>query len=214
MNKKIGKNGWIVIAVVILIILIGIWAFNQPRDEREEAEQEEGGEIAQEDSIESDPFQDALPDNIVVPDIDMELTEEEAKIIAIPNVVSAAAPGVEAKFRSFDVVGEGGRFVPSNIIVNKGDTVHINFTAVDRDYDIQFPSYGMKQFAKIGQTKILEFQAVTAGNFIYYCESCGGIDSTARGNIIVSGEPEPTQSAQGDAEEFEQENPLPPSPEE
>jgi len=103
----------------------------------------------------------------------------------LPTVVAPAAPGVESNYRSFDIKAEEGKFIPNKIIANQGDTVHINFTAVDKGYDIIFPSYGMKQIAKIGQTKVLEFQALSDGSFLYYCEVCGGADSLATGQIIV-----------------------------
>jgi len=133
-----------------------------------------------------DKFRSEVPVNIIVPDQNTKLTDTEKKVTAIPTVVAAAAPGVEAKFRSFDVKADGGVFTPSKIIANTGDTVHINFTAVDKDYDITFPSYSMKQTAKKGQTKVLEFQAVEVGSFLYYCDACGGETSSAKGSIIVA----------------------------
>jgi|GEM_PF-496587 hypothetical protein len=133
-----------------------------------------------------DKYRTEVPANIVVPDQNTQLSEAEKKVTAIPTVVTAAAPGVEAQFRSFDIKAEGGVFTPSKIIARVGDTVHVNFTAVDKDYDIVFPSYNMKQSAKKGQTKILEFQAVTEGSFLYYCNACGGETSNTKGNIIVA----------------------------
>ena len=133
-----------------------------------------------------DKFRTEVPANIVVPDQNTQLTEAEKKVTAIPTVVTAAAPGVEAQFRSFDIKAEGGVFTPSKIIARVGDTVHVNFTAVDKDYDIVFPSYNMKQIAKKGQTKILEFQAVEEGSFLYYCNACGGETSNTKGSIIIA----------------------------
>lgn len=133
-----------------------------------------------------DKFRTEVPANIVVPDQNTQLTEAEKKVTAIPTVVTAAAPGVEAQFRSFDIKADAGIFTPSKIIARVGDTVHVNFTAVDKDYDIVFPSYNMKQTAKKGQTKILEFQAVEEGSFLYYCNTCGGETSNTKGNIIIA----------------------------
>lgn len=132
-----------------------------------------------------DKFRAEVPAEIKVPGKDTELSEAEKKEIALPTVVTPAAPGIEAQFRSFDIMAEGDKFIPSKVIANVGDTVHINFTAVDKAYDIVFPSYNMKQTAKKGETKILEFQAVMAGDFLYYCEACGGATSGTKGNIII-----------------------------
>lgn len=137
-------------------------------------------------TVVKDKFREETPTNIVVPDQNTQLSEAEKKITAVPTLVTAAAPGVEAQFRSFDIKAEGGVFTPSQIIARVGDTVHINFTAVDKTYDIMFPSYNMKQTAKQGQTKILEFQAVTDGSFSYYCDSCGGANSNTKGKIIIA----------------------------
>ena len=123
-----------------------------------------------------------VPENIKVP----EVGEKTDNSVAVPASVSPAAPGVSAKFRSFDIKGENGVFSPATVIVKKGDTVRINFLAVDKDYDVTFPDYGMKQTAKKGESKVLEFQAVAEGKFAYYCEACGGLTGTAKGYIIVA----------------------------
>lgn len=133
----------------------------------------------------NDPFREEAPVITRIPDANEVLPAEQQKVIAVPTVVVPAAPGVESSFRNFNITGEGGKFIPEKIIVKVGDTVHVNFTAVDKDYDIVFPSYNMQQAAKKGQTKILEFQALQHGSFLYYCESCGGVNSEAKGNIII-----------------------------
>ncbi len=108
-----------------------------------------------------------------------------AKDIAVPKVVIPAAPGVSASLRVFDISGNNGIFTPSTVTAYVGDTVHVNFTAVDKAYDITFPDYGMKQTANKGETKVLEFQATNAGKFTYYCDSCGGLKSNAVGYMII-----------------------------
>jgi len=133
----------------------------------------------------NDPFRQEAPVITRIPDANEVLPAAQQKEIAVPTVVVPAAPGVDSKFRNFNITAEGGKFIPEKIIVQVGDTVHVNFTAVDKDYDITFPSYNMKQTAKQGQTKILEFQAVQDGSFLYYCESCGGAEGTTKGNIII-----------------------------
>jgi len=135
---------------------------------------------------ENDKFQAEVPANIVVPDTNTKLTETQKKEIALPTVVVPAAPGVSSQFRNFEIKAEGGAFVPTKVIAHVGDTVQINFTAVDGNYDIVFPSYNMSQTASKGETKILGFQAVKEGSFTYYCSSCGGPDKGPKGNIIIA----------------------------
>lgn len=195
-NKKVVL---IVAAIIVLALVVVLITTVKPKnngvsgpDNSTVTEQTNGtgdaGEVteAATSTLVKDKYREEVPTNIVVPDQNTVLTEEEKKITAVPTVVTAAAPGVDAQFRSFDIKAENGIFTPSKIIARVGDTVHINFTAVDKAYDIIFPSYNMKQTAKQGQTKILEFQAVSDGSFLYYCESCGGESSSAKGNIVIA----------------------------
>jgi plastocyanin len=132
-----------------------------------------------------DQFRAEVPAGLQVPGTSTVLTEEQKKIIAVPTTVVDAAPGTSAQRREFNISATGGKFVPAEVIARMGDTVHVNFTAVDGDYDIVFPSYNMKQVASKGQTKILEFQALKDGSFLYYCDSCGGPDGPTTGKIII-----------------------------
>jgi len=126
------------------------------------------------------------PTDIKVPEAnDKTLTEEQKKEISVPTLVMPAAPGVKSSYRSFELRGEGGVFAPSKIIVRMGDTIHINFSAIDKDYDFVLPSYGVRSTAKKGQVKVIEFYAVQDGSYTYYCETCGGINSTAKGEIVI-----------------------------
>lgn len=134
---------------------------------------------------EGDQFRAPVPADIVVPEMNQKLADSQ-KDIAVPTVVTTAAPGASTQFRSFNISGDGGKFFPSKIIGRVGDTIHINFTAADKDYDIVFPSYNMKQTAKKGETKVLEFQALQEGDFTYYCQLCGGPTSAAQGHIIIA----------------------------
>jgi heme/copper-type cytochrome/quinol oxidase subunit 2 len=170
-----------IISVIVLVFLVAIvWSYMSQPEEPEVVEENNNEEIAEEEF--QDPYKSAVEENTVVPEKD-DVVEDER--VAVPKVVSKAAPNVEAKFRSFDIVASEGVFKPSEIIVNEGDTVHVDFMSTDAEYDITFPSYGMKQTASAGETKILEFQANQPGKFIYYCESCGGEESLATGNIVV-----------------------------
>ncbi len=133
----------------------------------------------------NDPFRQEAPVITRIPEANEVIPESQREEIAIPTVVVPAAPGVESSFRNFNISAEGGKFIPEKIIVKVGDTVHVNFTAVDSDYDIVFPSYNMKQIAKKGQTKVLEFQALQDGSFTYYCEACGGPEGPTTGSFII-----------------------------
>ncbi len=179
MNKKTLLIILVIVIVVALGLIIYQYIYILPYSGYKagtEVQEGAGGEISPESQTRTQ-----VPENVTIPEVGEEVPEG----VAAPTVVTPAAPEVESKFRGFDIKAEGNKFDPNTVIVELGDTVHINFTAVDKDYDISLPDYGMKQIAPKGQTKPLEFQAVIEGKFTYYCELCGGLDSTAKGYIIV-----------------------------
>jgi plastocyanin len=123
-----------------------------------------------------------VPEGVKVP----EMGEEAEGDVAVPEGVASASTSGSNKFRIFSIKAEGDKYSPNTIIVNVGDIIHINFSAVDKTYDLTIPDYGMKQTAEKGETKILEFQAGNTGKFAYYCEVCGGLDSGVKGYIIIA----------------------------
>jgi heme/copper-type cytochrome/quinol oxidase subunit 2 len=178
-----------IIAVIIVVIIVLIQINNS--EDKVETIAATPEEITQQEEADNmpimngDEYRREIPQNIVVPDMETKLTAAQKKEIALPKIVTPAAPGVDTSFRSFDIKADKGLFTPNKIIANLGDTIRINFTAVDKTYDVVFPSYDMQQTAKKGQTKILQFQAVAEGSFLYYCDSCGGDTSKTKGNIII-----------------------------
>ncbi len=168
------KNLIIIAIVVVLIILILVLTKSKTTVP---SEQTENMPETQESLTKME-----VPEDITVPELEDQLENKE---IAVPLTVSKAGPQTEAMFRRFEISAEKDKYTPSEVIVNEGDTVHIDFTVIDKEYDITFPDYGMKQTAKPGEKKILEFQALTSGKFLYYCDLCGGIEGKTKGYIIV-----------------------------
>lgn len=124
-----------------------------------------------------------VPKDIKVPELDQAVVD---KTIAVPEISIEAAEGLtDKKLRRFSITAENDIYTPSEVIANSDDTIHINFTAVGKIYDITIPDYGLKQTAQAGETKFLGFQAVKSGKFLFYCELCGGIDSNVTGHIII-----------------------------
>ncbi len=124
----------------------------------------------------------AVPAGTVAPSVGATSTP---KGVAVPTVVTPAAPGATTQLRVFNISADKGVFTPSTVIANEGDTVHINFTAVDKTYDITVPDFGLKQTAAKGETKVLEFGATQSGKFTYYCASCGNSATSPNGYIII-----------------------------
>ena len=171
------KNLPLIIGAVVVLVLIAVYVFTKTGTN---TTSNKGATNEQTTSL----TRSEVPSNVVVPDQGASATSVP-KDVAIPKVSIPAAPGANSSLRVFDIKADNDAFSPSTVTAYMGDTVHINFTSVDKTYDITFPDYGMKQTAEKGQTKILEFQANIVGKFTYYCDSCGGLQSNAKGYIIV-----------------------------
>lgn len=129
------------------------------------------------------PTRKEAPANVAIPEPG---STGQKTDVAVPKSSIPAAPGLEdKKLRTFEITAINGKYVPSTIIVNVGDTVHIDFKAEDNTYDIVFPDYGLYQQAKQGETRIVEFGATIDGQFSFYCEkSCPKGKMT--GTLIVA----------------------------
>ncbi len=125
----------------------------------------------------------AVPEGTTVPGMNSEVNDPN---IAKPEYVTSSGSGSSSDLRIFPTVkADKGIFAPSELIVREGDDVQFYLEAIDKDYDITIPDYGIKQTAKKGEKKILHFQAGTEGKFLFYCDSCGGVDSETKGYLVV-----------------------------
>ena len=69
-----------------------------------------------------------------------------------------------------DVEGGSFYFEPSELIVKKGQTVRVNFTAVDAMHDFNLDEFNVDgTVVKEGESTTVEFVADQAGDFEYYC---------------------------------------------
>ncbi|MDI3496520.1 MAG: hypothetical protein PWQ35_541 [Patescibacteria group bacterium] len=134
---------------------------------------------------EENEFRQVVPAGVVVPEPGTEIAEELKDIVAVPTEVVPTSKDSDNNIRLFKIRGEGNKFIPSQIIANYNDDVQIEITAIDKDYDLILQGYNMKQNIPQGLTKNLSFQAVEEGRFIYYCESCGGKEAGAFGEIVI-----------------------------
>lgn len=166
------------IAILVLAVVFGAvyavrFASNRGAEQGDESQQREtSGDI---------PEGTEVPEEGAVP-------EDES--IAVPVSVQDAAIGTsDVQLRNYLVSAEGGKFTRTTVVVYKDDTVHIDFTATDGAYDITIPDYGIQRTAKKGETVPVEFRAEKEGKYAYYCESCGGLDSEAKGSLIVMPRP-------------------------
>lgn len=116
-----------------------------------------------------------LPDNVAPP-----LNVVEEKILSSEDKETQAP-----SLRTFEVTIDEDKFTPDTVIVKKDDRVRIKFIAVDKDYDVSQPDYGLRQVIPKGSFKFLEFRASWDGQFTFFCPSCGGPEKGPEGFLIV-----------------------------
>lgn len=180
------------LGLIIILVAVVVWQLKSNTNQVAPTETVanpfvpgEGASTTPRDWAETDVRKE-VPVGVVVPEPTSTVPAILKDKVAIPETTAPANPGnTEAMTRAYSVRAEADKFIPEQIIVNQGDTVQINFTAVDKAYDIVLSGYNMKQSLAPGQTKLFEFQALQDGDFIYYCKTCGGLETGPKGHIIV-----------------------------
>lgn len=66
--------------------------------------------------------------------------------------------------------GDGNSFDPNSLVVNEGDVIDIQLSAIDRDYEIYLPGLGIYKLVPKGQKSEVQFQAYPAGEHLFACK--------------------------------------------
>lgn len=164
----------VTLGIIVIIAAAIAWAVLSPGGL--------GGDVSEEGGSPLVSTRGSAPTNVAVPEKGANNVPEN---VATPTVVGPAGVNTTASYRSFDISAAGGKFTPDTVIVRVKDTVHINLTAVDRDYDFTQPDYGFKVPVPKGQSKPIEFGATAPGKFTFYCSVCGGPDRGPVGYLVV-----------------------------
>jgi hypothetical protein len=99
---------------------------------------------------------------------------------------ASANPQLDTKIRFFDLKATKKGFEPTSFTVNKGDGVRFNFTAVDGDYDLNFPYLGAYfSVVKKGETRSLPIDTSLAGTFAFECRDFCPASGKIQGQLIV-----------------------------
>lgn len=100
-------------------------------------------------------------------------TQEQPSNVAIPEEAVPASPGEsDTKSRTFNLTIKNNKIIPKEIRVYVNDIVDISVVAVDKDYDLSIPEYGLKTEIKKGKSSKIQFQAYNPGKFTLYCSLC------------------------------------------
>ena len=128
------------------------------------------------DSIQRDingSIQSGAPHESVAEDVKVPGLGEKSVTngVAVPKFVVSANIHAKQQIRSFDVsLGEKG-FFPSTIIVNKDDIVHLEIMSEKEACQFAQSDYGLLRDVGKGKRKIVEFQATSAGKYVFHCEN-------------------------------------------
>lgn len=76
-------------------------------------------------------------------------------------------------------------FMPSEITVNKGDTVRLLLTALDNPHTFTLDSYGIDEELPVGEDVIIEFTADQEGVFIYESTTPSAKANNMKGKLTV-----------------------------
>ena len=99
---------------------------------------------------------------------------------------ASANSSLDTKMRFFDLRATKGGFEPSSFTVNKGDTLQVDFTAIDADYDLDIPHLGAYfKVVKRGESRRLPFSASAPGTFIFQCRDYCPAGGPIKGQLIV-----------------------------
>lgn len=166
MDKKV----LIGIGVAVVLVIGGIFFLVQPKTPGAPIGQAGGGTSA------------SQMNNVIVPGT---TSTNVPAGVALPQSVLPVAAGANSQLRVFNIAIDHGSFSPTTLNVRQGDSLQVRFAAEDRDYDVYQPQYGFSLKILKGTTKLLGFDAVQAGQFQYYCRSCGGPSAGPVGYINV-----------------------------
>ncbi len=94
-------------------------------------------------------------------------------------------PG-EKSVKSFDMMAKKWEFVPSTIIVNKGDTVKLSIASADVTHGFALREFGVSANLVAGKIVEIEFIASKKGTFDFFCSVfCGSGHGSMKGTLVV-----------------------------
>ncbi len=175
----------IVIGLIILIavlVVVGLVRNGGP-----------GGAPGEGGPLGEDAFRPENPDALETTEggtreiISQEIETPEAGATSTSEDVAVPVNVAEFKnvaLRTFELRGEGGKYIPSIIVVDELDPITIKFTSVDADYKFFVPDFWVDRTIPQGETKDIKFQAAPYGEYQFYCKDVCKKEIT--GTLIVN----------------------------
>jgi len=116
-----------------------------------------------------------------------EVPEEVTTTTPAKNEAPASSnPSLDTKIRFYNLQASSAGFEPSQISVISGDSVNVEFTALDGDYDLDFPYLGAYfSVTREGQTRTLPFDTSMSGTFKFSCRDFCPAEGRILGTLVV-----------------------------
>ncbi len=178
------KSFIISIVVVIAVILLGLIVFGGKKSSSPSPTAQVNKPPAQNQAPSAEyqsPTATKAPDVAVPNETSTNLPANVAK----PEIVAPISSGSSSKNRVFEIQVKDGKFIPDTVIVQAGDVVKMNITAVGGNYDFTQPDYGVQYPLPKNKTQLVGFQVTNVGKFTFYCSSCGGPKKGPIGYLIA-----------------------------
>lgn len=119
---------------------------------------------------------------IFSPDVPSGAQVSESKATA----PASGNPSLDTKLRAFDLRASASGFSPAEITVNRGDSLSIDFTPEDGDYDFSIPYLGASfKAVKKGVTQRFPIDTSTPGTFAFQCMNSCPASGAIFGRLIV-----------------------------
>lgn len=108
--------------------------------------------------------------------------------VAVPLAVVDAAPGVDAKRRTFEVTLDGSSFSPAQVIVYAGDTTSIRFKTTAGTCAFSQPDLGLSSNFTTDKEQLIEItpDRSMSGKFAFFCTNLGGPEGGPIGYLVVA----------------------------
>ena len=103
---------------------------------------------------------------------------------------TATTPKTEVELtgetKKFEMTAKKFEFVPSTIIVNRGDVVQLHITSTDVTHGFALSDFGINERLEPGERVTVEFVASKVGTFTFSCSVfCGPGHGGMKGQLIV-----------------------------
>jgi nitrosocyanin len=116
-------------------------------------------------------------EDFVVEEVFIEEPEQKVEVEILEETSSV---------KEFNVVAKKWDFEPSEIKVNKGDTVKLKIESIDVTHGISLPAFKVNENLMSGETVEIEFTADKTGEFPFFCSVfCGSGHGKMKGTLIV-----------------------------